>query len=178
MVPGRVLTPKQIRGIKNLVASSVSKLKAENVALINDEGETLGGDDEFSQLSELSDKQQKFKARAERKLEEKIVKVLAPFIGGNERVVAKVTVDTASIWKQYIDRIRQTSDASYYRERHPSVQEARAAFEKLMGQPTEHYPLAVMLRLAGRDEEGQRDDISCLLILLGPRNQIEEPGSE
>jgi flagellar M-ring protein FliF len=93
MVPGRVLTPKQIRGIKNLVASSVSKLKPENVALISDEGETLGGDDEFSQLSELSDKQQKFKARAERKLEEKIVKVLAPFIGGNERVVAKVTVD-------------------------------------------------------------------------------------
>ncbi len=43
-----------------------------------------------------------------------------------------------------------------------------------MGQPTEHYPLAVTLKLAGRDEEGQRDEISSLLILLGPRQPIEE----
>ena len=89
----RVLTNKQIRGIKNLVASAVSKLTPENVMLINAEGETLGDDDEFAQMSELSSMQQKFKSREERKREEKIINVLAPFIGSKERVVAKVTME-------------------------------------------------------------------------------------
>ncbi len=89
----RRLSGKQIRGIKNLVAASVPKLRAENVSLVNDEGETLGGDDDFAQMNELSAMQQQYKHREERKKEQKIVEVLAPFIGGNDRVVAKVTIE-------------------------------------------------------------------------------------
>ncbi len=90
---GRMLSPKQIRGIKNLVAASVPKMKAENVALINSEGEELGGENDTSALGELSAMQLKYKNREEKKREEKIVNVLAPFIGGNDRVVAKVTIE-------------------------------------------------------------------------------------
>lgn len=90
---GRSFSPKQIRGIKNLVASAVPKMNAENVALINAEGEELGGENDTSALGELSSMQLKYKNREEKKREEKIVNVLAPFIGGNERVVAKVTVE-------------------------------------------------------------------------------------
>lgn len=90
---GRTLTPKQIRGIKNLVSSSVPKMKAENVALINAEGEELGGENESSAMGELSGMQLRYKNREEKKREEKIVNVLAPFIGGKERVVAKVTIE-------------------------------------------------------------------------------------
>ncbi len=90
---GRALSMKQVSGIKNLVASAVPKLTPENVTLINDMGETLGDDDEMVQMSELSVMQQKYKHGEERKREEKIVNVLAPFIGGNERVVAKVTME-------------------------------------------------------------------------------------
>ncbi len=90
---GRVLSTKQVSGIKNLVAAAVAKLTPENVTLINAEGETLGDDDEMVQMGELSTMQQKYKVREERKREEKIVKVLSPFIGGNERVVAKVTME-------------------------------------------------------------------------------------
>lgn len=89
----RALSSKQIRGIKNLVASAVAKLVPENVTLINSDGETLGDDEEFAQIGELSVMQQKFKTREERKLEKKIVNVLAPFIGTQERVVANVTID-------------------------------------------------------------------------------------
>ena len=89
----RKLSPKQIRGIKNLVAASVPKLTAENVSLVNDEGETLGGDDDFAQMNELSAIQQQYKHKEERKKEQKIVDVLAPFIGGKDRVVAKVTIE-------------------------------------------------------------------------------------
>ena len=90
---GRTLSPKQIRGIKNLVSAAVPKMKAENVALINSEGEELGGENDTSALGELSAMQLKYKNREEKKREEKIVNVLAPFIGGNDRVVAKVTIE-------------------------------------------------------------------------------------
>ena len=89
----RVLTSKQIRGIKNLVAAAVPKLTVENVTLIDANGETLGDNDEFAQLGELSSMQQQYKTREERKKEEKIINVLSPFIGGKERVVAKVTIE-------------------------------------------------------------------------------------
>jgi len=90
---GRALSPKQIRGIKNLVSSAVPKMKAENVALINSEGEELGGENDTSALGELSAMQLKYKNREEKKREDKIVTVLSPFIGGDERVVAKVTIE-------------------------------------------------------------------------------------
>lgn len=89
----RRLTGKQIRGIKNLVAGSVPKLSVENVTLVNNEGETLGGNDDYAQMNELSLMQQKFKHAEERKKEQKIVSVLSPFIGGKDRVVATVTVE-------------------------------------------------------------------------------------
>jgi len=91
--PNAKLSTKQIRGIKNLVAAAVAKLSVENVTLVNADGETLGDDDEYSQMSDLSLMQQKFKALQERKKEQKIVNVLSPFIGGKERVVAKVTIE-------------------------------------------------------------------------------------
>ena len=93
LYPDRKLTPKQIRGIKKLVASAVPKLTPENVALINSDGETLGDDDAAAAMGELSQMQQQFKTKEEKKQEEKIINVLAPFIGGKERVVAKVTIE-------------------------------------------------------------------------------------
>ncbi len=93
LVEDRRLSIKQIRGIKNLVAASVPKLRVENVTLVNNEGETLGDNDSYAQMSELSLMQQKYKHTEERKKEQKIVSVLSPFIGGKDGVVATVTVE-------------------------------------------------------------------------------------
>ena len=90
---GRTLSSKQIRGIKNLVAAAVPRMKVENVALINAEGEELGGDGDTSVLNEMSAMQIKYKNKEEKKREQKIINVLSPFIGGDERVVAKVTIE-------------------------------------------------------------------------------------
>jgi len=87
------LSPKQIRGIKKLVASAVPKLTPENVTLIDSEGETLGDNDAASAMGELSSMQQQYKTKEEKKQEEKILNVLAPFIGGKDRIVAKVTIE-------------------------------------------------------------------------------------
>ncbi len=89
----RKLTAKQIRGIKKLVASAVPKLTVENVTLINSEGESLGDNDADAMMGELSQMQQQYKTREEKKQEEKVVNVLSPFIGGKDRVVAKVSIE-------------------------------------------------------------------------------------
>ena len=90
---GRTLSPKQIRGIKNLVAAAVPRLKSENVMLIDSDGETLGDNDEESRMSELTLTQQRFKNKEEKKLQRKIVDVIAPFVGGKDKVVAQVNID-------------------------------------------------------------------------------------
>jgi len=93
LVEGRRLSAKQIRGIKNLVAASVPRLTPANVMLVSSDGVTLGDNEEGAQMSELSLVQQRFKLKEEKKLQQKIVDVIAPFVGGDDKVVAQVTVD-------------------------------------------------------------------------------------
>ncbi|MEF3191384.1 MAG: flagellar M-ring protein FliF [Campylobacterales bacterium] len=93
MKPNMVLMPKQVVGIKNLVAAAVPKLTSENVKIVNENGEPLGDDDETIAAGELAKQQLKYKKEYEKAYEEKIVKVLAPIVGGEDRVVARVTID-------------------------------------------------------------------------------------
>jgi flagellar M-ring protein FliF len=93
LVAGRALSPKQIRGIKNLVAAAVPRLTPENVMLVSSDGVTLGDNEEGAQMSELSLVEQRYKLKEEKKLQNKIVDVIAPFVGGDDKVVAQVTVD-------------------------------------------------------------------------------------
>ncbi len=87
------ITRKQVEGIKNLVASAVPKLVAENVKIINEYGETVGEGDEFAQASETAKAQLRYKKNYEKSLEQKIVDVLAPIVGSGDRVVANVDVE-------------------------------------------------------------------------------------
>jgi flagellar M-ring protein FliF len=93
LIEGRTLSSKQIRGIKNLVAAAVPRLKPENVMLVSSDGVTLGDNDEMTQMGELSIVQQRYKLKEEKKLQNKIVDVIAPFVGGRNKVVAQVSVD-------------------------------------------------------------------------------------
>ena len=93
IVEDRRLSPKQIRGIKNLVASAVPKLTSDNVMLVDSDGETLGDEDEMAQMSELSLVQQKFKNKEEKKKQKKIIEVISPFVGGEQKVRAQVTIE-------------------------------------------------------------------------------------
>lgn len=93
IVEGRRLSSKQIRGIKNLVSAAVPKLTSSNVMLIDSEGETLGDEDEMAQMGELSATQQKYKNKEEKKKQRKIIEVISPFVGGDKKVVAQVTIE-------------------------------------------------------------------------------------
>ena len=91
--PNMILTPKQIQGIKYLVASAVPRLKPENVKIVDQYGNPLGENDELTQNSELLKTEMIYKKRLEKGLEDKIVSILAPIVGGKNKVVAKVNVD-------------------------------------------------------------------------------------
>ncbi|MDD2653266.1 MAG: flagellar basal-body MS-ring/collar protein FliF [Sulfurimonas sp.] len=93
LADGAKLTSKQIRGIKNLVAAAVPNLTPSGVMLIDNDGETLGDDDEMVQMSELSVVQQNYKTKEEKKRQRKIVEVVSPFVGGEQKVVAQVSVE-------------------------------------------------------------------------------------
>ncbi len=89
---GQKLSNKQIIGIKNLVSSSVVNLKPDNVKLVNQNGVPLG-EEEGVFSSDLIKNQIKYKKEYEANLEDKIINVLAPIVGGSDKVVAKVTID-------------------------------------------------------------------------------------
>ena len=91
--PNMVLTPKQIQGIKWLVAAAVPKLKPENVKIIDQYGNPLGENDEITQNNELLKAELLYKRKIEKALEEKITSLIAPILGSERKVVAKVSVD-------------------------------------------------------------------------------------
>ena len=93
IVEGARLSPRQIRGIKNLVAAAVPKLTPSSVMLIDSDGETLGDADGLAAMGELSATQQKFKSKEEKKKQRKIIQVISPFVGGDKKVVAQVTIE-------------------------------------------------------------------------------------
>lgn len=90
---GMGLAMKQIVGIKNLVAASVSNLTAENVSIVNQEGEPLGDNENGMFQGELVKSQVRYKKEFESNFEQKIISVLAPVIGGVDKVKAQVTID-------------------------------------------------------------------------------------
>ncbi len=90
--PARRLNSKQILGIKNLVAASVMKLEPQNVKIVDSNGVPLGEDNEDFD-DDLVKSQIAYKHNFENNYEEKIKNVLAPIIGGRDKVVANVTID-------------------------------------------------------------------------------------
>ncbi|KGI56575.1 flagellar basal-body MS-ring/collar protein FliF [Campylobacter sp. MIT 97-5078] len=88
---GLKLTPKQIDGIKNIVASAVPKLDKENVKITDQKGVPLEEDQAYE--SDLIATQIRYKRDREQELEQKIINTLAPFVGGTDKVVANVNID-------------------------------------------------------------------------------------
>jgi len=91
--PNMILTPKQIQGIKWLVAAAVPKLKPSNVKIVDQYGNPLGENDELTKANDLLKTEMIYKKRMEKQLEDNIVSILAPIVGGRNRVVAKVNID-------------------------------------------------------------------------------------
>ena len=89
---GQSLNLKQIAGIKNLVAAAVANLKPEQVKIVSQDGVPLGEEDGEYDSDQIT-QQIRYKRDAEHNLEEKIINVLSPIVGGSDKIVAKVTIN-------------------------------------------------------------------------------------
>lgn len=88
---GTTLTQKQIAGIKSFIASSIPKLKEENIKLINQNGSLLEhSQEDIDNLKYVQ--HEKYKIKLEKDYQDKITELLQPFLG-SDRVVAKVSIE-------------------------------------------------------------------------------------
>jgi len=124
--PSMNLSAKQIVGIKNLVAASISNLTAENVSIVNQDGEPLGDDQSNIFQGELVKSQMRYKKEFEHNVEQKIMNVLAPVIGGVDKVNAKVTIDFDFSQQ---DSVSETYDPNSVPRSEQSVEEKREGKE-------------------------------------------------
>ncbi len=89
--PGVFLTQNQIQGIKNFIASAVTKLKVKDINLIDQNG-TLLENSRDEEENVKSNTQNKYREKMEKNYENKIVELLEPFVGVN-KVVARVSIE-------------------------------------------------------------------------------------
>lgn len=92
LLPNMSLSSAQIRGIKNLVAASVPRLLVKNVTLVDSNGVTLGSNTKTAQMGTAAAIEAQYTHEQEKLREHKIVKVIAPFVGGVNHVVAEVNI--------------------------------------------------------------------------------------
>ncbi len=125
--PNMILTPIQIQGIKNLVASAVAKMSVENVKVISADGESLGENDDITKSNELAKTQLKYRKNTEKAYEDKIVNLLSPLLGGEQKVVAKVTIDFDFSQK---DSTKETFDPESVVRSEQVTEEKREGFKE------------------------------------------------
>ena len=93
MRDGMQMNRQQTLGIKHLIASAVPKLTVENVRLVNEDGIPMGEEDALTSAGEAARQQLRYKRDYEQIYENKITQMLGQFLGGDGKVVARVTID-------------------------------------------------------------------------------------
>lgn len=88
---GRTVEPAQVRAITNLVASSISELKTEDVTVVDQHGNLLSTGDENKELM-LAGKQHEYTRSVEDSLTKRVNSILLPVVG-NGKFRAEVSAD-------------------------------------------------------------------------------------
>jgi len=84
---GKDLSRRQIEGMVQLVASSVPKLRAENVTVVDNLGRMLAGGGEGAEQAGFSSEQLEYQEKLERGLEQKIKTMLGAILGPGKSIV-------------------------------------------------------------------------------------------
>ena len=85
--PGKWLNQNQVKGIVHLVSSSVARLSAENVTVVDSNGKMLAGANDSSSFGSLSSDQLDYQARVEKSLENRVRTMLESALGENKAIV-------------------------------------------------------------------------------------------
>ena len=84
---GRYLGKEQIQGIVHLISSSVSRLKPEDVTIVDDTGKMLAGMKEENGIHQITSNQLAFQEKKERLLENRVKTMLESVLGMDKAIV-------------------------------------------------------------------------------------------
>ena len=84
---GQWLSQEQVKGIVHLVSSSVSRLKPDNVTVVDTSGKMLAGFSDRTEVTRLSSDQLEYQANLERNLETRIKSMLEKALGRGKAIV-------------------------------------------------------------------------------------------
>ncbi len=90
--PGKTLTETQVQGIVHLISASVGGIDAQDVVVLDLNGNLLSGGKEPTAEAMMSASNFKHKTRVEKKLQQSIIKMLEDALGSG-KVIAKVSAE-------------------------------------------------------------------------------------
>ncbi|WP_096084571.1 flagellar basal-body MS-ring/collar protein FliF [Agaribacterium haliotis] len=97
LYPGRPISPKQVRGIANLVASSVPEMDIDNVTVVDQKGNMLSVEKEDEKLAQAS-QHIEYTRKIENDLILRVRRLLGPIVGdGNFKTEVAADIDFTEI---------------------------------------------------------------------------------
>jgi len=93
LYPGRSLNEEQVSAIVYLVASSIPNMEAKSVTVVDQNGNLLTGSHANTGMLNMSMKQLDYTRQVEETLSQRIIRLLAPIVGGEGKVRAQVTAE-------------------------------------------------------------------------------------
>ena len=93
LYPGRSLNEEQVSAIVYLVASSIPNLDAKSVTVVDQNGNLLTNSNANNGMLHMSMKQLDYTRQVEETLSSRIIRLLAPIVGGENKVRAQVTAE-------------------------------------------------------------------------------------
>ncbi len=126
MRDGQKLSRRQVSGIKHLVASSVAELSSDNVKIVDEDSIPLGEEDSATVAGEVAKNQLRYKRNYEKIYEDKVVNMLGKFLGGADKVVAKVTIEFDFAMK---DSVEEYYDPNNVPRSEQSMEEKREGYK-------------------------------------------------
>jgi flagellar M-ring protein FliF len=133
LVPGRRLSPDQIRGIAHLVGSSVEGLDPSDVTIVDTSGQILSRNDEPASFLSHTEAQLAYQQHLEHDLERRVQGLLERAVGKG-KVLVRVS---ATLDFQHIERTEERFDADNpaIRSEQRNKEERRGPGQQAMGVP-------------------------------------------
>ncbi|WP_111640534.1 flagellar basal-body MS-ring/collar protein FliF [Marinimicrobium alkaliphilum] len=96
--PGRTVEPAQVKAIINLVASSISELRPENVTVVDQRGNLLSDMGRDNEELTMATRQHDYARRVEDDLSRRVQRILEPVVGdGRYRAEVSADIDFTAI---------------------------------------------------------------------------------
>jgi flagellar M-ring protein FliF len=93
LYPGRTLNEEQVSAVVYLVASSIPNMEAKSVTVVDQHGNLLTNSTSNTGMLNMSMKQLDYTRQVEETLSNRIIRLLAPIVGGENKVRAQVTAE-------------------------------------------------------------------------------------